>query len=84
MTFCDMDMLYRHTNCVFHRKLSFSMHLSLIENLHFHFIRNCDRVSNWLKSCDRSIFALHVFFSLTGDFGSKSQVKPEKSHFLPY
>ena len=36
------------------------MHLSLIENLHFHFIRNCDRVSNWLKSCDRSIFSLHV------------------------
>ena len=60
MTFCDMDMLYKHTNCVFHRKLSFSMHFSLIENLHFHFIRNYDRVSNWLKSCDRSIFSLHM------------------------
>ena len=29
--------------------------------LHFHCIRNYDRISNWQKSCDGSIFSLHMF-----------------------
>ena len=60
MTFCDMKMLYWQTKCVFDRKLSFPMHLFLIENLHFHFICNYDRIYNPRKRCDRSIFSLHM------------------------
>ena len=61
MIFCDMKMLCVLINGVFNRKVSFTIHLSLVENLHFQFILILGRVRNWQKSCDRSIFSLHVW-----------------------
>ena len=34
MTFCDMEVLYRHAKCVLNWKFAFPTHLTLIENLH--------------------------------------------------
>ena len=46
MTFCDMEVLYRHTNFVFYEKSAFSTHLALIEKSPFQFILILDRGVN--------------------------------------
>ena len=44
MTFCDMEVLYRHKKGAFNCKLSFPTLLTLIENSSFHFILIFDGV----------------------------------------
>ena len=60
MTFCDMEVLYRHKKGAFNCKLSFPTLLTLIENSSFHFILIFDGVVISSKIRDDSTFWLHV------------------------
>ena len=59
MTICNMEMVYRHTNCVFNWQVTFSILLASIENSHFHFLLILDRGVNPRQTCDNSTFSLH-------------------------
>ena len=61
LNFCDVEMLYRHTKCVFNWKLAFPMYLFWIKNFPFQFILILGTISIPQKSCDRSIFSLHMW-----------------------
>ena len=60
VTICNMEMVYRHTNCVFNWQLTFEILLALIENSHFHFLLILDRGVISRQTCDNSTFSLHM------------------------
>ena len=60
MTFYEVEMLHRHTTYILDWKLSFPVQLILIGNFHFEFILILSRDLISQKSCDKSIFSLHM------------------------